>query len=159
MLLLLPWVATGKTLCDFIASTCLWGCIVETNWIFEHKPPPHFRHKVVGKMTGRIIRRLWYEPYSQVWNHEPLCTAPTTRSLQLADQSFSTSIKNGLYKPSYCWSCSSLLPRPLLSRGKWSGDYWAISWLYWLSSIDFEWTLITCLHDVRPISLVMHMLI
>ena len=45
-------------------------------------------------------------------------------------------------------------PDPALSRGKGSGDYWAISWLCRLSSIDFERTLSTCLHDVRPISLV-----
>ena len=47
-----------------------------------------------------------------------------------------------------------LCPDPALSRGKGSGDYRAISWLCRLSSIDFEQTLITCLHDVRPISLV-----
>jgi len=45
-------------------------------------------------------------------------------------------------------------PDPALSQGKGSGDYWLISWLCRLSSIDFEQTLITCLHDVRPISLV-----
>jgi len=47
-----------------------------------------------------------------------------------------------------------LVPRPAFSQGKGFGNYWAISWLCWLSSIDFESTLITCLHDVRPISLV-----
>ena len=43
---------------------------------------------------------------------------------------------------------------PALSRGKGSGDYWTVSWLCWLGSIDFERTLIICLHNVRPISLV-----
>ena len=37
---------------------------------------------------------------------------------------------------------------PTLSRGKRSGDYWVISWLYQVRSIDFEQALITCLHDI-----------
>jgi len=40
-------------------------------------------------------------------------------------------------------------PKPVLSRGKGSGDYWTISWLCQPSSIEFERTLIKCLHDVR----------
>jgi len=35
------------------------------------------------------------------------------------------------------------------SRGKRSGDNWAISWLCQVSSTDFERTLITCLDDVH----------
>ena len=46
------------------------------------------------------------------------------------------------------------VPRPKLPWGKGSCDYWAISWLYQVSSIDFERTLFTCLHDIGPISLV-----
>jgi len=45
-------------------------------------------------------------------------------------------------------------PDPAFSWGKGSGDYWAVAWLCWLSSIDFEGTLFTCLHNVRLISLV-----
>ena len=43
---------------------------------------------------------------------------------------------------------------PSLSQGKGSGDYWAISWMCWVSSIDFERPLIASFHDVGPISLV-----
>ena len=32
---------------------------------------------------------------------------------------------------------SCLMPRPHFSWGKGSGDYWAISWLCWINSIDF----------------------
>ena len=32
---------------------------------------------------------------------------------------------------------SSLMPRPHLSWGKGSGDYWVISWLCWINSLDF----------------------
>ena len=39
-------------------------------------------------------------------------------------------------------------------EGKGSGDYWVISWLCQVSSIDFDWTLITCLHAIGPISLI-----
>ena len=48
MLLLFLWIVTAKSPCDFTASMCFWGCIVETNRIFEYKPPPHFRLKVGG---------------------------------------------------------------------------------------------------------------
>ena len=43
----------------------------------------------------------------------------------------------------------SLVPRPHSLTRKVSGDYWVTSWLCWLSSIDFEQTLIACLHDVH----------
>jgi len=46
-----------------------------------------------------------------------------------------------------------LMPRPHLSREKVSGDNWVISWLRWVSGSDFKQALITCLHDVGPISL------
>ena len=45
-------------------------------------------------------------------------------------------------------------PNLTLQQGKESGDYWVISWLCWLSGIDFEQTLIARLHDVGPIALV-----
>jgi len=35
--LLFVQIATAKSLCDFTAFMCLWGCIVETNRIFEYK--------------------------------------------------------------------------------------------------------------------------
>ena len=44
-------------------------------------------------------------------------------------------------------------PNPTLSREKKSGDCWAISWLWRVSCIDFERTLIAWLHDICPISL------
>ena len=39
-------------------------------------------------------------------------------------------------------------------EGKGSGDYWVISWLCRVSSIDFDQALITCLHAIGPISLI-----
>ena len=39
-------------------------------------------------------------------------------------------------------------------EGKGSGDYWVISWLCRVSSIDFEWTLMTWSHAIGPISLI-----
>jgi len=50
---------------------------------------------------------------------------------------------------------SSLMPGLAFSQGKGSGDYWVISLLYRLSSTEFEWMLITCLHDVGSIWFVM----
>ena len=53
------------------------GLIVETNCIFEYKPPPHFWHKVVWKRGGgggRIIEYIRYMHATEVfttqaWNH------------------------------------------------------------------------------------------
>jgi len=44
---------------------------------------------------------------------------------------------------------SNIVPRPNLSQGKGSGDYWAISWMCSVSSIDFERSLIASLQVWR----------
>jgi len=43
---------------DIVSSTCLWGHSVKTNWIFEYKPSPYFKLKVVCEMgVGGILYR------------------------------------------------------------------------------------------------------
>jgi len=54
-LLLFFCIPTAKSLCDFAASTHLWGHIVETDRMFEYKPPSHFRLKTVCKMGGYYL--------------------------------------------------------------------------------------------------------
>ena len=105
------------------------------------------------------VHQWWTPPLKGgrvVWSHTCTHTIPDTQGQE--------SCNKLRYRVEHPWKEEEWVmttyihrvscPDPVLSWRKGSGDYWAISWLCRLSSIDFEGTLITCLHDARPISLV-----